>query len=136
VFANQAENALTKAIMEASKFYLPQYIEGVKKLEEQNLQVSEFSEKLVAVRRDYLDLVSNSIINNFEKQRPDIAKRIQAALVHPEICGYKGIDLNHGISAGALFAICLYAIENRVARSADCIMLNRSQNDLLMNELH
>ena len=127
MFANQAENALTKAILDASRFYLKEFRQ---KLESYGEDFDQ--EKMMQARRDYLDLVSSSIINHFEKQRPDIAKRIQAAMLNPAICGYSGIDIKNGISAGALYAICLYAVENRVAKPNDCIQLNRQQNELMI----
>ena len=75
MFANQAENALNKAIIDASKYYLKQFTD---KLEALGEEAGE--EAFITARREYLDLVSSSIINQFEKQRPDIAKRIQAAM--------------------------------------------------------
>ena len=130
MFANQAENALSKAILDASKFYLPEFLKRLEK-------GGETAEKdfMLQARREYLDLVSSSIINHFEKQRPDIAKRIQAAMLNPKLCGYSRIDLKNGISAGALFAICLYAVENRIARANDCIELNRKQNSIMLDAL-
>ena len=130
MFANQAENALSKAILDASKFYLKRFTD---KLEALGEDAGEGA--FITARREYLDLVSSSIINHFEKQRPDIAKRIQAAMLNPELCGYRGIDIKNGISAGALYAICLYAIENRVAKSNDCIRLNREQNEIMLSVL-
>ncbi|MBR4078893.1 MAG: hypothetical protein IKK29_01665 [Christensenellaceae bacterium] len=130
MFANQAENALSKAILEASKFYLKQFTDKLEALGE-----DAGEDAFITARREYLDLVSSSIINHFEKQRPDIAKRIQAAMLNPELCGYRGIDINNGISAGALYAICLYAVENRVAKSNDCIRLNREQNAIMLSAL-
>lgn len=129
MFANQAENALSKAILDASRHYLPQFHE---KLEQFGDGMTK--EQMLKARRDYLDLVSSSIINHFESQRPDIAKRIQAAMLNPQLCGYAGIDMKNGISAGALFAICLYAVENRIAKPNDCIELNRKQNDIMLGE--
>ena len=130
MFANQAENALNKAIIDASKYYLKQFTD---KLEALGEEAGE--EAFITARREYLDLVSSSIINQFEKQRPDIAKRIQAAMLNPELCGYRGIDIKNGISAGALYAICLYAVENRVAKGNDCIRLNREQNEIMLSAL-
>ena len=130
MFANQAENAISKAITDASKYYLPEF---VKKLEAYGESLGQ--EQMLRARRDYLDLVSSAIINHFEKQRPDIAKRIQAAMLNPQLCGYSGIDMKNGISAGALFAICLYAVENRMAKPNDCIQLNRAQNEIMMSAL-
>ena len=130
MFANQAENALNKAIIDASKLYLSKFTE---KLTELGEEAGE--EGFLDARREYLDLVSSAIINNFEKQRPDIAKRIQAAILNPELCGYRGIDIKNGISAGALYAICLFAVENRVAKSADCIRLNREQNEIMLSAI-
>jgi len=130
MFANQAENALSKAIIDASKYYLPQFTEKLAKLGE-----TADENAFMGVRREYLDLVSSSIINHFENQRPDIAKRIQAAMLNPELCGYRGIDISNGISAGALYAICLYAVENRVAKGNDCIRLNREQNEIMLSAI-
>ena len=130
MFANQAENALSKAITDASKFYLKQFSDKIASLGD-----DAGEDAFIAARREYLDLVSSSIINHFEKQRPDIAKRIQAAMLNPELCGYRGIEIKNGISAGALYAICLYAVENRVAKSNDCIRLNREQNEIMLSAL-
>ena len=129
MFANQAENALSKAILDASRHYLPKFHEML-----ENYGEGLTKEQMLTARRDYLDQVSSSIINQFEKQRPDIAKRIQAAMINPQLCGYAGIDMKNGISAGGLYAICLYAVENRVAKPNDCIELNRKQNDIMLGE--
>ena len=130
MFANQAENALSKAIIDASRLYISRFTD---KLAELGEEAGE--QGFIEARREYLDLVSSAIINNFEKQRPDIAKRIQAAILNPELCGYRGIDIKNGISAGALYAICLFAVENRVAKSSDCIRLNREQNEIMLSAI-
>lgn len=128
MFANQAENAISKVILEASRFYLD--------VLEKNLpEAGDIAENMLRARRNYLDIVSSAVINNFEKQRPDIARRIQAAIINPQLCGYSGIDIKNGISAGALYAICLYAVENRVAKANDCIRLNREQNEIMLSLL-
>ena len=71
----------------------------------------------------------------FDVSSPAIAVRIQLALASPALCGYEDIDISNGIMAGSLYAICFYAIKNKVAEPRDCVRLNHLQHEIMNDAL-
>lgn len=85
---------------------------------------------LMSIRHEYLNEVADSIINIFRVGSPNIASRIQLVFMSPQMCGYD-INFENGIVAGSVFAICYYAIKNKVAPANVCVRLNHIQNDIM-----
>ena len=56
---------------------------------------------------------------------------LTTAITSPEICGYSDIDIEEGLSAGAIFALCYYAITRETASPKDCIEMNHLQAELM-----
>lgn len=137
MFGLSTKEALSKAILNASKNKVEVYKHGIKA----NIDVlngdaeKEKEEVIILVRREYLDEVANSVINTFDVSSPTIATRIQLTLSSPALCGYEDIDISNGIMAGSLYAICYYAIKNKVAKPRDCIRLNHLQHDIMNSAL-
>ena len=84
-----------------------------------------------SINRQYFDAVGNSVISSFAVSSPKVYARIQLAILSPSICGYEDIDIEKGLMAGGLYAICYYALTNKVASPRECIKLNHKQNDIM-----
>lgn len=93
----------------------------------------ELDSLLMSLRREYFDDVANSVINTFRVSSPAVFNKIQLSLMSPGICGYSDINIENGIGAGSVYAICFNAIKNKIAAPKDCIRLNHIQNNI-MNE--
>ena len=133
MFGLSTKEVLSKAILNASKNKAGIYKQGIMA----NIDVLNGNEEaakeevIISVRREYLDEVANSVIETFDVSSPTIAARIQLALASPALCGYEDIDISNGIMAGSLYAICFYAIKNKVAEPGDCVRLNHLQYDIM-----
>lgn len=93
---------------------------------------SETSEKIaLAARRKYLDDVTNTVIDSFRLSSPAIFARMQLGLLSPAMCGMEGFNPDDGFMAGSLFAVCYFAIKNKIAPGKTCIQLNHIQNDIM-----
>ncbi len=133
MFGLSTKKVLSNAILNACKNKLPDYkkiiLDNIFLLEGRSEEDCEQIFKLM--RREYLDSVANSVVESFQISSPVIASKIQLVLLRPDMCGYEGIDLDNGLMAGELFAICFYAMKNSTAKPKDCIRLNHLQNDLM-----
>jgi hypothetical protein len=137
MFGLSTKEVLSKAILNASKnkvgIYKQRIMSNIDVLNGDEEAATE--EVLISVRREYLDEVANSVISTFDVSSPAIAARIQLALMSPALCGYEDIDISNGIMAGSLYAICYYAIKNKVAEPRDCVRLNHLQHDIMNTAL-
>ena len=88
------------------------------------------SDLLMSIRREYLNEVADSVINTFRVSSPKISSRVQLVFMSPQVCGYD-IKFENGIMAGSVFAICYYAIKNKVAPASWCVRLNHIQNGIM-----
>lgn len=95
-------------------------------------------ERIIAIskmaRRNYFDDVANSLFNSFKVSSPNIYGKIQLILVYPSMCGYDDIDVDD-LTAGAVYAICYFALKGKTASPKDCIELNHLQNDIINEAL-
>ena len=89
---------------------------------------------LVAARREYLDEVLCTVIDTFRLSSPVIHEKLLLSLRCPSMCGYD-INLDNGVLAGSVFAICFYAIKSRIAPPDICIKLNHIQDDIMVGVL-
>ena len=137
MFGISTKEVLSNAILNASKNKIEIYQRGIiANIDALNGDVeAEKEEAIISVRREYLDVVANSVINTFDVSSPTIAARIQLALMSPALCGYEDIDISNGIMAGSLYAICFYAIKNKVAEPRDCVRLNHLQHEIMNDAL-
>lgn len=135
MFGLSMKEVLAKAIINAchncKNTYKIAILENMDKLND----CDEESTKglLTSIRREYLNEVADSVINTFRVSSPNISSRIQLVFMSPQVCGYD-IKFENGIMAGSVFAICYYAIKNKVAPANLCVRLNHIQNDI-MNEV-
>lgn len=136
MFAFLTKSTLTNAILNVSRNFIGTYSYAIKQVIEKNTTSQEELEKeLWSCRGDYLDNVSNSVIQSFHISSPKIDLRIQLALSNPALCGYPDINLDNSLLAGELYAICFYAVENKPAAPKDCIKLNHLQNRIMNQAL-
>ena len=116
MFGLSTKEVLSKAIINAcyncKNTYKSSILENIDKL---NVCVEESTDALLtSIRRIYLNEVADSVINTFRVSSPNISSRIQLVFRSPQVCGYD-IKFEKGIMAGSVFAICYYAIKNKVA---------------------
>lgn len=137
MFGLSTKEVLSKAILNSSANHIEQYKESIKNnfISLNNASEEESQKMLMSIRKDYLDEVSNSVINSFQVSSPKIAARIQLAMMSPSLCGYDDMNFDNGMIAGTLYAVCYYAITNKTASPKDCIYLNHLQNDIMENAL-
>lgn len=130
MFGFFSKNILKNAIINATENLLPQYksniIRYIKEADANELDEQEF----FSIRKQFLDDVANSVFSTFRVSSPTIYQKIMLNLLHPYGCGYD-INVEDGISAGAVFAICYHAIENKPAPTKYCIRLNHLQHELM-----
>lgn len=96
------------------------------------------------VRREYFDACFNGLQSFLACMYPEIAERIPLALQNPQIAGLPNeFDVEYlnknGISAGAAYAICCYAMQNTPISPDEhtiCSALNYYQNELMNEVLH
>lgn len=106
------------------------------RLEELNSADEETAEKInTEISRAYFNAVKNTVVDSFRLSSPAIYARIQLALRSPSMCGYD-IDADAEMMAGSVFAICYFAIKNRVAPAKLCIKLNHIQGDVMQKVLY
>ncbi|MBQ2614407.1 MAG: hypothetical protein IJB80_03640 [Clostridia bacterium] len=132
MFGLSTKEVLSKAIINAcyncKKTYKSAIIENIDKLN--NCDEESADDLLTSIRREYLNEVADSVINTFRVSSTAISSRIQLAFMSPQVCGYD-IKFENGIMAGSVFAICYYAIKNKIAPANLCIRLNHIQNDII-----
>jgi hypothetical protein len=123
-------NAIINASINCKHIYKDAIIRNIATLNDAENE-SDVSTTMLSIRKEYLDAVWNSVISTFKVSSPTAFSKIQFIITSPSICGYKDIHLENGAMAGSLFAICYYALKNKVAPSKDCIKLNHFQNDIM-----
>ena len=134
MFGLSIREMLSKSIINASEncisIYKESILNNLKALDELNNE-EDVSILLASIRKKYLDAVTNSVISSFQISSPTVFSKIQLLLMSPAACGYEDISIDNGIMAGSLFAICYYALKNKVASPSECIKLNHIQNSIL-----
>ncbi len=136
MFGLSSGKTLEKAILRASKNYLNDFLKDVDENAEManNSPKDESDKMIMKVRRDYFDLVSNSVINTLSESSVNIATRIRLALMSPSMTGYDFIDIEE-MNAGSLYAICYFAINNKKAKLFDLQRINQLQEDMMNKAL-
>ncbi len=134
MFGLSIREVLTNAIINASNNCKHIYKNAIMNNFEaiNNAETEEYvSALLLSIRKEYLDAVCDSVISTFKVSSPTVFSKIQFIMTYPSICGYENIDLENGAMAGSLFAICYYALKNKVAPHKECIKLNHIQNEIM-----
>ena len=75
----------------------------------------------------YLDAVANRVYKEVGGASQKTNMRIMAAALSPALCGYPDISVDRQ-PAGAVYAICYWALKGKVAQPEDCIYLNHAQD--------
>ena len=88
------------------------------------------------VRNEYLTKVFDDVVKAMSISSPTIETRVRLAIMSPGLCGIPDRDIDDGVMAGTVYAICYWAMKNKVAPSGDCIALNHYQNDIMNEVLH
>ena len=133
MFGLSMRKKLAALILQRSKDCICQYTEDIKYFISQSNGYSDeqMNAEFINIRRNYLDTVANTVFADLKNMSPNIYSRALAALSTPEICGYPDIDIDNGVAAGKIYAICYYAIMNKIAKPSDCISLNHAQHDIM-----
>ena len=79
--------------------------------------------KLIPQKKRHLDDVFNAVISKVTENHPEKADSIHYMVMDPGYSGYN-LDFENGIMAGGIYAICHFALMNKVAAPADCAELN------------
>ena len=104
------------------------YKEGIESLINNNIA----DENLIAIiNNEYWQAVANACFNHIQNISPTLQFKISMLLLSPNQCGY---DLEQSkFMAGAVYAICYYAVKGKIAKAPDCIALNNIQNQIMDN---
>jgi len=132
MFGLSIAEQLKSAILNAAENNIASYKDEFRNNFDQlnNSSEKEGSMIITNIRRNYLDQVADSVFSSFKISSPKIALRMQLAMLSPKMCGYD-IDLENGVLAGSLYAICYFAIKDKVAPARDCIQLNHLHNVIM-----
>lgn len=134
MFGLSTREMLTKAIINASinckDIYKNAIISNIEALENTENE-DDISILMLSIRKEYLDAVWDAVVSTFRVSAPTVFSKIQFIITSPSICGYKDINFDNGVMAGGLFAICYYALKNRVAPQKECVKLNHMQSDIM-----
>ena len=80
--------------------------------------------------RKYFDSVRKDIFDVLSEGSPNLSVRLNLAFKCPALCGYP--DIKDGLyMAGAVYVICFWAIEDKVADPTDGMALNRLQQQIM-----
>lgn len=77
----------------------------------------------------YHDDVANSIFNKYQASAPIIFQKIMMCLLSPSVCGHD-FDIDNGITASSIYAICYWATKTKVAPAKDCIEIQKLQTEI------
>lgn len=139
MFGLSTREKLTDLILNTSQNHVNIYASDVKELcdKENSLDEEAMEAEFCRIRNRYLDTVANSVFNFFNSASPKIYMRLQLLFVCPEKCGIdkEYFDLNTGMTAGKVYALCYYAMTNKTAKSYDCSKLSHLQNDIMQQAL-
>lgn len=149
MFGLSMREKLTDAIISVCEDQLGTYKKALNKiaLMSDRLTDKEIEKEFEAARKGYLNSVFGLIWNGLDEKSPIIGHRIRMALCAPEITGLPPeFTIAHfdqyGVSAGATYAICYYAIKNKPIKQVkdykNCSRLNYIQakaTDLILNEI-
>lgn len=139
MFGLSTREVLYKAILNASRNHLTLYLSLYKEIESDLLALdpddfTNASVILQPVHQAYYDAVSNSVFNTYQVASPRIFTRITMCLMSPALCGYR-FDLDRGIPASSLYAICYWAVKNKIAPKEECNKILKLQADLIDSAL-
>ena len=129
MFGLSTKEVLTSAILYALKDKIKIYKQGLKN----NFDVlnsgceAEIKKAMTAIRREYFNDVSSSVITTIGAASQAIRSRAMMAMANPALCGCEDIEIENGIGAGELYAICYFAMKNKPADPKDCIALTNLQ---------
>ncbi len=136
MFGLTIKEQLLKEVVSAVTDHILSYRENVtislNRLQE--MDDAEFRIAMVKIRKEYLDSVKNSVLVFLKKKKPSKYNKVCEYLLVPSKCGFEDCDVNGGIMAGTLYAICYYAMKGYHAEVSGCVALNHFQT-ALMNEI-
>ncbi len=125
---------IRKTLMNAIISTANKYIDDFKNDIADNIDVLENADDGEAVfldiRKSYLTDVANEIFAAFGKSASQNL-RLTYTLLHPEKCGYEGIDFEKGMLAGSIFAVAYYVFTEKIAKPKDCIRLNHIHSAIM-----
>ena len=144
-----APESLVRAVKNSCNNEIGTYKQGVQEfldaLKQNEDMVDEEKDKyIIAARKDYINAVCDSMFSSFRISSPNIDERLRLAISSPQITGLPdefSIEYmdDYGISAGAVFAFCYYAVTNKKVTTKKTIrtmsMLNHYQNELMNSVL-
>lgn len=138
MFGLSIEKALSKGILNSSKQHIGQYKQDIMSIfsSHKDIQQDGVQTLLQDARIKYLESVTNSVTEVISLKSQQNAFRLLLALSSPSLCGYEEIDIDKGLLAGSLYAICYYAVKDKIAAPEDCVRLNHLQNDIMNQALH
>ena len=84
------------------------------------------------VRNEYLTKVFDEVVNHIDASNTtNISNRVRLAIMSPDLCGLEDEQIDNGVMAGSVYAICYWAVTNKIAKTGDCVALNHYQNDIM-----
>lgn len=140
MFGLSIRKTLATAIANACQNNRNVYKESVKKRIKDLIEAENDPAKQKAIameaRSEYLTKVFDDVVKALSISTPTIEQRVRLAIMSPSICGIPDRDIDDGVMAGTVYAICYWAIKNKQAKPGDCIALNHYQNDIMQSVLH
>lgn len=139
MFGLSTKEKLYNLILNTSQNHIGEYISAVKDICDQGDALSEtqMESECQKARRNYLDGVSNDVFHFFNTASPKTFLKLQVLFVSPSKCGFDDefFDLDNGLTAGAVYALCYYAMKDKSAKPYDCSKLSHLQNDIMQQAL-
>jgi len=89
----------------------------------------------LASRIGYFNAVFDTIVDSLRASSPETIARVHLAALSPRVCGYEGMDMSTGISAGMTFALCYWALTGKEAPVRTCQFLSHYQNAMMTEVL-
>ncbi len=123
------EKNIRNACINNKGVYKEQVIELLEKYSDDLDNIAE--EDFYLARMAYLNSVFDSITAGLRSADPSILVRVDMAALSPAVCGFDGLDISQGISAGATFAICYWALTGKEASIRTCQFLSHFQNAMM-----
>ena len=125
---------LLKAIYQVCERNADIYKFEIYKLFEKYETTTPPEDEVEKASRKYFDSVCKDMFDVLSEGAPNISSRLNLAFKCPALCGYP--DIKDGLyMAGAVYVICFWAIEDKVADPTDAIALNRLQKQVMNDVL-
>lgn len=124
MFFKSEKKVLKNTILEVVNEKTPEYINEVKEIKNNTELTTDAREiEIEVTKKRHLDDVFSTVIEKLSAEYPEKVDSMHYMVMDPGYCGYE-LDADNGFLAGGIYAICHFALMNKVAPATDCAELN------------